>query len=60
MMTKKRALADAVKDPLLDKPKYASAESKQKRKNHVAVKILVSLALGFAGGLTASRWIKIF
>jgi hypothetical protein len=60
MMTKKRGLTDAVKDQLVDKPKSALVNARPRRPNHIAAKILLSLVLGFAGGFTASRWIKIF
>ena len=50
---------DAVNDRLIDKQPSPTTETKRKQKNYTVAKILVSLILGFAGGLTASRWIKI-
>jgi hypothetical protein len=58
-MKKKRDLMDAVNDRLIDKQPSPTTETKRKQKNYAVAKILVSLILGFAGGLTASRWIKI-
>jgi hypothetical protein len=50
-MTKKRALIDAVNDQWVKKPPMPTAKKRPKRNLHPVVKILVSLILGFAGGL---------
>jgi hypothetical protein len=57
-MTKKRDLMAAVDDRLVKKQPSQKVEAKPGRNNHTLAKILVSLILGFAGGLTVSRWIK--
>jgi hypothetical protein len=53
-MKKKRGLTDAAKDPLVDKQRPAITSTPQKKKNNTAVSILLSLALGFLGGLLAA------
>jgi hypothetical protein len=59
-MAKKRALKDTVKDPVAKK----QAPTIQSEKNNIdgsntTIKILVSLLLGFAGGLLTGRFMKI-
>jgi hypothetical protein len=59
-MVKRRALKDTVKDPMVKKKAPVN-----QRKNRVsadqnlALKIVFSLLLGFAGGLLTGRFIKI-
>jgi hypothetical protein len=58
-MKNKRALSDAAKDQLVRKPRPKIITRKRRRKNNVLTQIVVSLALGFFGGMAASRWIKL-
>lgn len=58
-MTAKRALIDAVNDHLVEKQPMKLPNTKHKPKRYVGARILIALLLGFAGGLAASRWIRI-
>jgi hypothetical protein len=59
-MAKKRALIDTVKDPVAKKEMVASRkENQQTHHQKVAFKIILSLLLGFAGGLLTGRFIKL-
>jgi hypothetical protein len=59
VMKTQRALADAVDDRMVEKVSALPATIRRKRRNYAGTKILIALLLGFAGGLTASRWIKL-
>ncbi len=58
-MTAKRALVDAVNDQLVEKQPVKLLKTKHKPRRYVGARILIALLLGFAGGLTASRWMRI-
>ena len=58
-----RSLKDTVKDPLVIKKPASSAKKETKRKlparNTSMFKIVLSLIIGFAGGLVTGRFIRI-
>jgi hypothetical protein len=59
-MAKRRALKDTVKDPVVKKETVVKPHQNQAPNNqNVAFKIVLSLLLGFAGGLLTGRFIKI-
>jgi hypothetical protein len=59
-MAKRRALKDTVKDPVVKKEnRVIPRKIKESAAPKVALKIAVSLVIGFAGGLLTGRFIKI-
>jgi len=59
-MAQRRGLKDAVKDPVAKKEATTKRRENQASNNRkVAFKIVLSLLLGFAGGLLTGRFIKI-
>jgi hypothetical protein len=59
-MVKRRALKDTVKDPMVKKEATVNRrKNRVSADQNVALKIVFSLLLGFAGGLLTGRFIKI-
>ena len=59
-MVKRRALKDTVKDPVVKKEIRADAGKEQNSAAPgVALKVALSLIIGFAGGLLTGRFIKL-
>jgi hypothetical protein len=59
-MAKRRALKDTVKDPVVKKEnRVIPRKIKESAAPKVALKIAVSLVIGFAGGLLTGRFIKL-
>jgi hypothetical protein len=59
-MVQRRALKDTVKDPMVKKETAINRRKNQNSAHRsVAFKIVLSLLLGFAGGLITGRFIKI-
>ncbi len=59
-MVKRRALKDTVKDPVVKKETRVNAGKEQyPASQQVALKVVVSLIIGFAGGLLTGRFIKL-
>ncbi len=57
-MVKRRALKDAAQDPLARKG-VAPTPEKATRRTHPVV-IVLTFAVGLAGGLLMSRWLRIW
>jgi hypothetical protein len=59
-MARRRALKDTVKDPTVKKETAVNRRENQNPDNRkAAYKIVISLLLGFAGGLLTGRFLKI-
>jgi hypothetical protein len=59
-MAQRRALKDTVKDPVVKKESPLKRRQNRALNNQkVAFKIVLSVLLGFAGGLLTGRFIKI-
>jgi hypothetical protein len=59
-MARRRALKDTVKDPTVKKETTVKRpENRNSHHRKAAYKIIISLLLGFAGGLLTGRYLKI-
>lgn len=59
-MAQRRALKDTVTDPVVKKEPPANRRVVHKPAKHSAVvKVILSLVLGFAGGLLTGRYLKL-